>query len=66
MPKPFLSETSEQKIGKAICDMIHSAEIRYLNFAGEFVYSQHIGRVSPGDTIEVKVPTPAEFKFDAV
>lgn len=49
--------------GKVICDAIKTAEITYLDQGGNVILTQPLGSVSPGGTIECKVPKPEDVSI---
>lgn len=65
MDKPIMTETGGKalslKAGKIISDSIRTAEIVYKDDSDQVVFTEYLGRVSPGYTINVKVPEAGDF-----
>ena len=49
--------------GKVICDAIYKAEITYRDQAGNALFTQEVGLVTSGGTIQCKIPEPKDISI---
>lgn len=68
MDKPIIIETAQKALSagaaKIISNSIRTAEIVYKDDNGQMVFTHDLGKVSPGYTINAKVPEPGDFTIE--